>query len=143
MPKDSNPYCHCLCFSANALARNITRISETAFASTGLAPSLAFVLMTVNRRPGIQPSEVARIMMLSPSTVSRLVEKLEAKGLLRREGQGRTILIHSTPAGEGLFPALQEAWRQTHAAYSGLLGEETGNRLTEQVYAAALALEPF
>jgi len=142
MATDANPYCHCLFFSANALARNITRISEAAFAPTGLAPSLAFVLMTVNCRPGIQPSEVAQIMMLSPSTVTRLVEKLEARGLLRREAHGKAILIHATADGESLYPTLQEAWRRTHAAYADPLGEDEANRLAEQVYAAALALEP-
>jgi DNA-binding MarR family transcriptional regulator len=142
MVKDANPYCRCLFFSANALARNLTRISEAAFARTGLAPSLAFVLMTINRQPGIQPSEVAQIMMLSPSTVTRLVEKLETRGLLLREAQGKAILIHPTPAGEILYPELREAWRQTRAAYLGLLGEGAGQRLTEQVYAAALAREP-
>jgi DNA-binding MarR family transcriptional regulator len=139
--KEANPYCDCLFYSANALARNLTRISEEAFTRTGLAPSLAFVLMTVERRPGIQPSEVARIMMLSPSTVTRLVEKLEAKGLLRREAHGKSIHIHPTRAGEDLQPTLQEAWQRTHVAYSDLLGEEAGKRLAEQVYAAALALE--
>jgi len=142
MANDTNPYCHCLFFSANALARNLTRISEASFATTGLAPSLAFVLMTVNRRPGVQPSEVAQVMMLSPSTVTRLVEKLEAKGLLRREARGKAILIHPTVRGESLYPTLQEAWARTHAAYSELLGEDSGNRLAERVYAAALALEP-
>jgi DNA-binding MarR family transcriptional regulator len=138
---DPNPYCRCLFYAANALARNLTRISEEAFAPTGLAPSLAFVLMTVNRQPGIQPSEVAQVMRLSPSTVTRLVEKLEAKGLLRREAQGKSILIHPTAVGSGLQPALQEAWQRTHTVYSGALGEEPAQQLAGEIFAAAQVLE--
>jgi len=138
---DPNPYCHCLFYAANALARNITRIGEGAFAQTGLAPSLGFVLMTVNRRPGIQPSEVAAIMMLSPSTVTRLVDKLEGRGLLRRESQGKATRIHPTQAGQDLQPALAEAWERTHEAYTGLMGEAESAMLTEHVYQAALSLE--
>ena len=144
MAKDGtepHPYGGCLFYAANALARSLTRISEEAFAPTGLAPSLAFVLMTVNRQPGVQPSEVAQVMRLSPSTVTRLVEKLEARGLLRRAAQGKSILIHPTPAGHELQPALQEAWRRTHAAYSDRLGEATAQQLAGQIFAAAQALE--
>jgi DNA-binding MarR family transcriptional regulator len=139
--KDPNPYCRCLFYAANALARNLTRISEEAFAPTGLAPSLAFVLMTVNRQPGIQPSEVAQVMRLSPSTVTRLVEKLEAKGLLRREAQGKSILIHPTVVGIGLQPALEAAWQRTHTVYSDALGEEPAQQLAGEIFAAAQVLE--
>ena len=82
MTASPHPFCRCLFYAANALARTITRLSDDAFARTGLAPSLGFVLITVNRQPGVQPSEVAEIMMLDPSTVTRLVEKLQGKGLV-------------------------------------------------------------
>lgn len=73
-------YCRCLYFSANALARAVTRIAEEEYAAVGLAPSHAFILMTVNKQPGITAGEVADIMLLDPSTVTRLVEKLEKQG---------------------------------------------------------------
>jgi DNA-binding MarR family transcriptional regulator len=141
MPKAANPYCRCLFYSANALARNITRMTEESFARTGLAPSLGFVVMTVQRNPGIQPSEVARIMMLSASTLTRLVEKLESKGLLRKESKGKAIHIHLTETGESLTPALKEAWQETHRRYTDLLGKDAANQLAAQSYEAALALE--
>ena len=142
MADTPNPYCRCLFYSANALARTLTRVAEEAFARTGLAPSLAFVLMTVRRHPGIQPSEVAKIMMLSPSTLTRLADKLEAKGFLRREAQGKTIRIHLTDPGEALVPALLSAWQDTQKRYTAILGEGPAQELTEHTYAAAIALEP-
>ena len=111
MAEPEHPFCRCLFYAANALARNLTRLAEEAFAQTGLAPSLAFVVMTVARNPGIQPSEVARIMMLSPSTLTRLVEKLEGRGLVRREAKGKAIHIHLTAKGEALGPVLLAAWQ--------------------------------
>ena len=48
--------------------------------------------MTVNRNPGVRPLEAAEIMLLDPSTVTRLVEKLQSKGLVTRKTQGRTSL---------------------------------------------------
>jgi len=142
MAESGHPFCRCLFYAANALARNLTRLSEDAFRRTGLAPSLGFVLMTVNRKPGIQPSEVAQIMMLDPSTVTRLVEKLQTKGLLRREAQGRRTLIHPTPTGQALMPGLLAAWDQVSQGYSTLLGDSEAQSLAARIYQAALKLEP-
>jgi predicted transcriptional regulator len=38
----------------------------------------------------VRPLEVAEIMLLDPSTVTRLVEKLQSKSLVTRKTQGRT-----------------------------------------------------
>ena len=48
--------------------------------------------MTVNRKPWRAAPQVAEIMLLDPSTVTRLVEKLQSKGLVTRKTQGRTSL---------------------------------------------------
>jgi Mn-dependent DtxR family transcriptional regulator len=44
--------------------------------------------MTVNRNPGVRPLEAAEIMLLDPSTVTRLVEKLQSKGLVTHKNSG-------------------------------------------------------
>jgi DNA-binding MarR family transcriptional regulator len=141
MTDPEHPFCRCLFYAANALSRNITRLGEDAFGRMGLAPSLGFVLMTVNRKPGIQPSEVAEIMMLDPSTVTRLVEKLQGKDLVSRESQGRTTLIHPTAAGQALMPELLAAWEQIHQRYSAILGQTEAQALAGAIYEAALKLE--
>jgi DNA-binding MarR family transcriptional regulator len=46
--------------------------------------------MTVNRNPSVWSLKAAEIMLLDPSTVTRLVEKLQSKGLAIRKTQGRT-----------------------------------------------------
>lgn len=88
MSEQVHSYCCCLYYAANALARNISRLGEDAFARTGLVPSLGFLPMTVNRNPGVQPLEAAEIMLLDSSTVTRLVEKLQSKCLVTRKTQG-------------------------------------------------------
>jgi len=97
--------------------------------------------MTVNRSPGIQPSEVAEAMMLDPSTVTRLVEKLEGKGLVSRKTEGRTTLIHPTESGSALMPDLLTAWSKVAERYSAVLGRKNAAALTEQIYEAAVRLE--
>jgi DNA-binding MarR family transcriptional regulator len=141
MAESSHPFCRCLYYSANALARNITGLADMAFRRTGLAPSLGFVLISVIRKPGIQPSELADIMMLDPSTVTRMVEKLQGKGLVGREVQGRSTLITPTAAGRALMPDLEAALETLQADCRNHLGEEDLTALTAKVYEAALKLE--
>lgn len=137
----TSPYCGCLFFAANALGRLLTTMAEEEFRTTGLAPSLAFVVMNVNRQPGIQPSQLSELMKLTPSTVSRLVEKLEYQGYMRREVTGRTTQVQPTEKGAALQPQLQAAWRNLYARYSQLIGVEAARQLTQDSYAALQALE--
>ncbi|MCC3153969.1 MarR family transcriptional regulator [Hymenobacter sp. BT770] len=139
-PKPESPYKGCLFFSANALARLLTGLAEEAFRPIGLGPSHAFLLLTVNRQPGIQPKDIAAIMELTASTVTRLVEKMEQQGYLRREATGRTTQVQPTDKSLALQPQLQAAWTTMFGKYSQLIGVEEARRLTQDSYRAARAL---
>lgn len=134
--EERSPYCKCLYFSANALARSITQLAEEAFAPTGLGPSYAFVLMAVAARPGISAGELSETMQLKPSTVTRLLDNLEQRLLLTRNLVGRSITVRSTPEGEKLAEQAKTAWRQLYERYVALLGEAQARQLTGQAYAA-------
>jgi hypothetical protein len=56
MSEQVHPYCRCLYYTANALARTISRLGEDAFARMGLTPYVGFPLMTVNRNSGVAAS---------------------------------------------------------------------------------------
>ena len=64
-------------------------MAEEEFKPTGVAPSYGFVLMSVNQQPGITAGEIAGVMQLQPSTVTRLVDKLEEGRYLRRQSEGK------------------------------------------------------
>ncbi len=140
---EPSPYCQCLYFSANALARSITRLAEDAFAPTGLSPSHAFILMTVADRPGVHPGEVAQKMQLTASTVTRLIDALERRALVRRATGGRAVAVQPTKEGARLAESVREAWRQLYLRYVDLLGEEPAKQLTGEIYAAHEVLTGF
>ncbi|QHV99448.1 MULTISPECIES: MarR family winged helix-turn-helix transcriptional regulator [Spirosoma] len=130
----------CLLFSANALARAITAIGDEEFGKFGMCYSHAYLLCEVVGQPGITPSQLSETLYLTPSTITRLVEKLELKHLVRRESEGKKTLIYPTEEGEALQPAIAQAWDRVGERYSKALGETDVCRLTQQVFKATQAL---
>jgi DNA-binding MarR family transcriptional regulator len=75
-------------------------------AETSLSPMLFGVLATVADRPGEGQREVACALGADPSTIVRLVDQLEARGLLRRvthAADRRTTVPTLTDAGRELL----------------------------------------
>jgi MarR family transcriptional regulator, organic hydroperoxide resistance regulator len=140
MTEKDAKYCGCLLYASGALARNVTRMAEEEFQITGLAPSYAFLVMTVNDSPGINATDLSATMQLKPSTVTRLVEKMEAKGLVTRKSVGKFTEIYPTDKSRALNMRLHEAWVNFYKRYSALLGEADAQQLTAAVYRAAKAL---
>ena len=141
MEKCTSKYCSCLYYSSNALARVMTKIAEEEFSVTGLAPSYAFLIMIVNDKPGIQPKEISSQMQLTPSTVTRLIEKMEYKGLLIRKSVGRDTTVFPTTNGVALAPSIKCAWQALFKRYSDLLGEKAGIELAISIHLATQKLD--
>lgn len=140
MDKDDSMFCNCLYYSANALGRAMTRMADEEFAITGLAPSHAFVLIIVNKNQGIRPGLIAEQMQLSPSTVTRLIEKMEHGGLILRKNVGKITEVYSTNDGIKLDMKLHKAWNNLNRMYSTLLDEEKAKSLTSLLYEASKLL---
>ncbi len=134
--KETLDYGVCLYHSANALARVMTKMADEAFAPTGLTTSHAFLLMTVNVTPGIQPTEISETMHLTPSTITRLMEKLEPKGLVERKSSGKITKVYPTAAGMELSGLVKECWLKLSASYAKTLGESDSADFTSSVYEA-------
>ena len=141
MNENKATYCSCLYYSANALARVMTKISDEEFSKLGLSSSYAFLLMTVNNKQGIQPKEISEKMQLTASTVTRLIEKMEYRGYLKRQSCGRSTEVYSTEEGLKLQPKLKELWQNLYKRYADAMGKEKADKLTADIYEATLKLE--
>jgi DNA-binding MarR family transcriptional regulator len=123
----------CLYFTANSLARVITRMADEEFRRTGLSPSHAYLVMLVNDYPGIGQKELCERLHLAPSTVTRFIDALVYKGYLTRQTKGKASNVYATKAGEALRKPIEEAWQELHQRYAKVLGLKEGDALTAMI----------
>ncbi len=136
----TNRFSACLLFSANALARAMTVIGDEEFGKLGLAYSHAYLLREVIDNPGVTPTHLSDLLYLTPSTITRLIEKLETKGLVTRRNEGKNTFVEPTVQGKALGNELLAAWQRTWIRYAAAIGEESAQTLTKQIFNAAKAL---
>jgi len=111
----------CLFFSAGKLARVIGKTADDAFRITGLSPSHAFLLHIVNQNSGIHQKIIGEMLHMTPSTITRFVEKLENKGLVTRKVEGKNAHLFTTEKGKQLQSVIITAWLSLHDSYSEVL----------------------
>ncbi|MGO4545135.1 MarR family winged helix-turn-helix transcriptional regulator [Paenibacillus sp. 2TAB23] len=143
--RDPNPdesFLHtCLYFTANRLSRAITRMADDAFATTGLTPAYGYLIRLVIGKPGITQKELSEKLHITPSTLTRFIDKLEGKQLVERKVQGKTVLVYPTPRGAEMEQSLRQASKQLKANYEALLGKELAEQLTRDVETSSALLE--
>jgi DNA-binding MarR family transcriptional regulator len=105
------------------LNRVISAIYDDALSEAGLKVSQFTVLTAVTNQEEIRPAELAKILQMDESTLSRNVERMCARGWLRLEPDRdrRSHLIKITEKGLALIRKGYPAWQQAQ--------EEVGRRL--------------
>ncbi len=118
----------CLFFSSAKLARLLGKIADDAFQVLGFSPSHALLLYVVNQRNGICQKEIGELLHLMPSTITRFIEKLEAKELVCRKNDGKNVFIYPTEKGLLMQPEIVKAWGSLHDSYADVLTPEECNQ---------------
>ena len=91
-----------------AITRTSRRLRQEA--GTALSPSQSSALASIDRHGPLTPSELADRERIQRPTVTRLLVRLEAAGLIARAADpadGRSSLITATPAGRDLLRKLR------------------------------------
>jgi DNA-binding MarR family transcriptional regulator len=87
-----------------AIARTARRLRQEAGGE--LSPSQTTALATIDRHGPLTPSELAVRERIQRPTVTRIIARLEARGLVQRARDpqdGRSSLVALTPAGRELL----------------------------------------
>ena len=103
---------HCLYFNTTSLARVVEREWTKAFKPFGVTPSQGFLLRLVLGKPGSSQFEIADELTISRPTATRLIDGLQALGLVERraaEHDGRHWSVFPTRKALGMEEALNAA----------------------------------
>jgi DNA-binding MarR family transcriptional regulator len=133
MKSSNSRFNKCLYFSTNALARKVEKLAVESWKRVDLAPSHAYLLLMVLENPGAQPGCIADEMQLTPSTITRLIEKLEDKKLVIRTTEGKITNVYPTPKGKELLPKMKTCMGEFTKTYTEILGAEESMRMVQNI----------
>src|SRR4051812_5080159 len=105
------------------LLHDVARLMRTRFdqwaRTYGMTRAQGVILTRLARQPGLSQNEMAALCEVEPITVGRLVDRLEARGLLERRADPddrRIRRLHLLPASEPIL-ALIKDYRETLENY--------------------------
>lgn len=88
--------------SLRRILKAVDANSRSLARDTSLTPSQLLVLKELNLKDGAQPGELARAAGLKQATISILLDKLQARGLVQRargDADRRTVMVSITSDG--------------------------------------------
>ncbi|WP_459210313.1 MarR family winged helix-turn-helix transcriptional regulator [Aquimarina rhabdastrellae] len=119
----------CLYYTTHSLHREIAVLAEESFASLGLTPSYAYLLMVIYQFKEISTTDAAKKIGLQPSTVTRLADKMVLRGYITRKHEGRNSLLIKAEKLDDEMGKIFACWRKLNVQYKELLGEKQVDRL--------------
>ena len=134
---------HCLYFNTTALARLLEREWTAGFAAFSLTPPQAFLLRLILDRPGLSQRELADAMTIARPTATRVLDGLEARGLIQRragDSDAREQRIHPTPAAEAIRDDLNAASGRVTRRLKHLLGAQVFEQTVGKIRAVRAAI---
>ncbi len=115
-------------FLVNDVARLMRTVYDRRVRSLGLTRSQWWVLNHLFRNPGATQSELAAILEIEKPTLGRLLDRLEAKGWVRREHDARDRRAWRVYLAAAAEPAMRKLRKQAFAlrrdALAGLSAKE-------------------
>jgi MarR family transcriptional regulator, organic hydroperoxide resistance regulator len=124
-------------------ARSHRARAAALLAPYGLHPGQEFLLTALWERSPRSPSDLAHSCSVEPPTVTRMVGRLEAAGLVTRTpdpADGRAVLVELTPAGEALREPVRQAWAELERRSTHELDPEERRRLVRLLGTVAAGL---
>jgi DNA-binding MarR family transcriptional regulator len=118
--------------------------AATSAPATAVPPTQLRVLGIVNANPGTNVNRLADALNVVPSSASRLCDRLEATGLLRRvadDRDRREVQLLLTPAAKTLLQDLRHRRQDALAAVLDRMSPATGQELLRSLTAFRAAAE--
>jgi DNA-binding MarR family transcriptional regulator len=113
----------CACAVLRRAARRATQLYDEALAPTGLRITQYSLLANLDRHGAVAMTELAELLGMDRTTLTRNVGPLQRDGLLtlRATGHGRTKLVTLTERGRRRLRAAFPYWLAAQERFAGVL----------------------
>lgn len=98
--------------------------AATLLAGLGLYPGQEFILLRLQQNNGLSQNQLAEFLGVQPPTISKMLQRMEAAGLLQRvpsPTDQRVTLVYLSAKGQALLPDLHRAWDQLEHTFASTL----------------------
>ena len=132
--KTTTPSCTCL--RLRKASRRVTQIYDQALDSHGLTVTQYGLLGHLKRLDGIALGELAVILVMDATTLTRTLKPMQASGWVASRSDAtdaRARRLHITPKGLAIYKAARPAWEAAQRRVADALGEQSSARLAKTI----------
>jgi DNA-binding MarR family transcriptional regulator len=129
----------CACANLRRASRVVTNYYDGMLRPSGLHVSQFTLLQALNIAPEISQKQLAELLEIDSSTLTRTLAPLRRKGWLRSQAAAdrRELRLSLTAAGEREYKRALPYWQSAQKGLEQALGKETWTRLLEVAVRAA------
>lgn len=131
----------CIYFNLATLTRKISKIWQSEFEQYGLSPSHGYLLFAIVENTNTRQKELSELMELDASTITRFIDTLANKGLLKRSTKGKGSLVFATEKGKQKYISVKDTMDKLYLQMQKQFGEEDFKIFVNSLYNAKQTLK--
>jgi DNA-binding MarR family transcriptional regulator len=130
----------CACSNFRKASRALTQMFDHALQPLGLRSTQLIILLEIAIARHTTASELARRLVMDPSTLARNLKVITKQGWIKikAHGNGRGQIISLTPRGLKSVEKAVPFWEQAQTAFAKQLGEKRWRTLQADLSAAVV-----
>lgn len=121
----------CSSLKLRQLSRRVSQLFDAEVSSAGLKTTQYSLLSHVVRLGPVRPGQLAAVMEMDASTLTRNLQPLLTQGWVQvgPGDDGRSRQVEVTPAGRAMHAQARKAWQRAQQGFNARMGAERVARL--------------
>lgn len=133
----------CACANLRRAARLVTQLYEEALRPTGTTGPQFTLLQALKLAPGISQKQMAEILGMDSTTLTRTLALLRKRGWLSAKpaADRRALRLGLTKAGEKEYERVLPYWQSAQKRFKQALGDQDWNNMIDAVVHTAEVIQ--